>query len=163
MNETPIVRAPRLLDREAEMRQLELAIERAAAGQSTLLVVEGTPGIGKTALLGQLERLAAEAGFQTLTARGTIIERRPGASSGNHFEAVLGGTAGERVELLRGAAGLARRVLGMTDEPGEEVDFAGALHGLHWLTRNLAERRHLLLLIDDVQWPTRSRCPTSTT
>ena len=40
------------------------------------------------------------------------------------------------------------------DGPGEEgVDTTyGALHGLYWLTLNLAESQPLVIAIDDLQW-----------
>ena len=57
----------------------------------------------------------------------------------------------DREELLAGAAALAAPVTGAPLAPGLDPLF-GALHGLHWLTVNLAARGPLLLVVDDAQW-----------
>ena len=55
-----------------------------------------------------------------------------------------------------GAAAPARAVLGSLDEPGEAGDASfAALHGLYWLTLNLAGVRPVVLAIDDLQWADR--------
>src|SRR4051794_41924440 len=55
--------------------------------------------------------------------------------------------------LLEGAAGLAGPVLALTagGDAGEDVSFAG-LHGLYWLTANLAGRAPLVIVVDDGHW-----------
>jgi DNA-binding CsgD family transcriptional regulator len=64
-------------------------------------------------------------------------------------------TEEERRALLAGAAGLSGRLVG---QAGPEVvaqagDAAfGALHGLYWLTANLADRGPLVLAVDDAHW-----------
>ena len=61
----------------------------------------------------------------------------------------------ERRRLFGGAAGLSERLFG---EAGPELvaqggDAAfGALHGLYWLTVNLADRGPVLLAVEDAQW-----------
>jgi hypothetical protein len=65
----------------------------------------------------------------------------------------------ERAELLAGAAGLSRPVLGFDEAGGwtgtqvvtDEVSYP-RLHGLYWLAANMAARRPLLLAVDDAQW-----------
>ena len=53
--------------------------------------------------------------------------------------------------LFAGAARLAR---GVVLEVPDDSDSApvGVLHGLYWLTANLAERAPLLFAIDDAHW-----------
>ncbi len=65
----------RVLEREAELRRVDAALERASAGCGSLLVVEGPAGIGKSALLGAARELSRSRGLQVLTARGAELER----------------------------------------------------------------------------------------
>ena len=73
------------------------------------------------------------------------------------FERRLAGVEdGERDELLTGPAAAARPLL--ADAPGEsspdDTSFA-VLHGLYWLTANLAARRFLVIAVDDAHWADR--------
>lgn len=146
-----------ILDRDAEISRLKLAAAQVAGGESALVVIEGSPGIGKTALLAELAEISGRAGLRTLRARGTVIEQDLAWSVVRQLlvDAVADAHAGERVELLSGAARLARRVLGLADDSGEALEVSGALHGLYWLTLNLADQQPLLLSVDDVQWADR--------
>jgi putative ribosome biogenesis GTPase RsgA len=49
-----------MLGREAEQRRVQDTIETGRAGRSTVLVVRGEPGIGKTALLNYAEQNAGD-------------------------------------------------------------------------------------------------------
>lgn len=91
-----------------------------------------------------------------LGARGSELERS--FSCGvvpQLFEPLLASErADERAGLLAGAAGLAASVFdpaNVADDPVGDSSLA-TLHGLYWLTANLAERRPLLLAVDDLQW-----------
>ncbi|MFD7785574.1 AAA family ATPase [Streptomyces nojiriensis] len=61
--------APALAGRREETATLARAVEDLGAGHGTVLEVAGDPGIGKTALLNLLARLAAERGATVLRAR----------------------------------------------------------------------------------------------
>jgi DNA-binding CsgD family transcriptional regulator len=52
-----------LEEREAERTTMQRTVERASSGSTTLVVVEGEAGIGKTALTGQALALALSLGF----------------------------------------------------------------------------------------------------
>ena len=56
-------------------------------------------------------------------------------------------------ELLAGPAAMARRLLlpEAGEEPALDASFA-VVHGLYWLAANLAERRPLVIVVDDVHW-----------
>jgi DNA-binding CsgD family transcriptional regulator len=100
----------------------------------------------------------AEAGVDVLHARGGELEREfPFGIVRQLFEPALAGTGkATRRDLLSGAAGLAAPLFGgdyLTDPVSGKADPAFAtLHGLFWLTANLAARGPLLLAIDDLHW-----------
>jgi DNA-binding CsgD family transcriptional regulator len=139
-----------LLERERELAALD-----ALVAEGGVLVVEGGAGIGKTALLEAAVARAGAAGRQILRARGSELEGDfPFGVVRRLFERRLAGaTPAERRELLAGAAAVAGPVVGGT--PGAsaaDASFA-VLHGLYWLTINLAERCPALLLsVDDAHW-----------
>ena len=61
----------------------------------------------------------------------------------------------ERTELFSGAADLAAPLFEGTSiaaiPPTTDISFS-MLHGLYWLTLNLADEQPLLLCVDDAQW-----------
>jgi predicted ATPase len=63
-----------LIERDRELGQLEDGLRAAAAGQGSVLLVSGPPGIGKTTLLDAAQRRARQADFVILTARGGELE-----------------------------------------------------------------------------------------
>ena len=146
-----IARPSTLLERDGELAEIAGRVERLlSAGAGGVLLIEGPPGIGKTALLDQ-----ALAGVRdgVLRARGSELE------SGLAFGAVrqllippLRQLARpQRDELLDGPARLAARVLGFgsaTDGP----EFSDPLFSLYWLLAELAERRSLVVAIEDLHW-----------
>jgi DNA-binding CsgD family transcriptional regulator len=145
-----------LLERESELAAVASLISKVPEG-GRLLAVEGPPGIGKTALLAQAKALGQESGLQVLGARGSELERSFSYGVVRQlFEPFLASLGEEeRAELLSGAATLAAPLF----EPAQvAVGEAAAdsslatLHGLYWLTANLAARRALLLALDDLHW-----------
>jgi DNA-binding CsgD family transcriptional regulator len=146
-----------LLERDAEIALLDRALERAADGQSGLIVIEGDAGLGKSSLLTQACGLAQARGFTSLTARGGVLERTFGWGVARQLleETVVRASAADQEAMLRGSAVLAMPVLGLarqddsTDRAVRDFHFE---HGLYWLACNLAERGPLALVIDDVHW-----------
>ena len=59
-----------LLERATEMAALEEALERAAGGIGSMLLIEGPAGIGKTRVLAAGRDSALALGFAVRTARG---------------------------------------------------------------------------------------------
>jgi DNA-binding CsgD family transcriptional regulator len=146
----------RLLEREREVAALTDVIAGAAMGDARIVVVEGPAGIGKTRLLAEARRRAAEVGVRVLAARGGELEREfPFGVVRQLVEpALVGGDV--REHALAGAAGAARPVL--EDVPDEaDGDWAGdpsfaSLHGLFWLIVNLSSVAPLMLAVDDLHW-----------
>jgi DNA-binding CsgD family transcriptional regulator len=145
---------PLLLEREREVASLEGLIERVAADGAAVGLIEGSAGIGKSRLLAELQARAAAEGFRVLAARGSALEREFTFGAVRQlFEPLLADPAG-RDRLLDGAAAAAEPVFAVLDDAGEErvadVSFA-ALHGLYWLTANVAAES-TLVAIDDLHW-----------
>ena len=143
-----------LLERERELTALRGVIGEATGGQSRVVMVEGPAGIGKTRLLAEARRLAAEAGLRVLGARGGELERE--FAFGVVRQLLEPSLDGRDSSAFDGAAAAARSVF----EPGraparmdqsDDPSFA-SLHGLYWMTVNLAADAPLVIAIDDLHW-----------
>ncbi len=143
-----------LFERETEFAVLGAGLEQAREGRGGVVVVEGSPGSGKTALLRAFRETAQ--GVRVLQATGGELEREfPFGVVRQLFErAVLAAPAEQRERWLAGAAALAAPVIGAAPdlaEPVADASFA-TLHGLYWLAATLADEAPLLLLVDDAHW-----------
>ena len=144
-----------LLERDAEQATVERLIA-ATRDTGRLLAIEGPPGIGKTALIAQTKAMGQEAGLQVLGARGSELERAFSYGVVRQlFEPLLASLPEEeQAELFAGAAGLAAPLFDpsrLAAEPAPDASLA-TLHGLYWLTANVAAGRPLLLAVDDLHW-----------
>ena len=153
----PVALAGPLVERTAELEVLDEAVRAACDGRGGVVVIEGAAGIGKTALLETARRVASRESMQVLAAQGAALERDFGFGVVRQlFEPVLAPCTGPaRRRLLAGSAGLASPVF----SPQEALTAAAVpsrhstvVHGLYWLTANLAEDGPLLIVVDDVQW-----------
>jgi DNA-binding CsgD family transcriptional regulator len=138
-----------LVERELELETVERLLAGARAGSGGGLVFEGPAGIGKSSLLAAT-RTAAGAELRVLSARGGELERElPFGIVRQLLEpVVVAYDAEEREALLAGAAALAKPVFAVDPEAGAEPSFS-SLHGLYWLTINLADVQPLLVAVDD--------------
>jgi DNA-binding CsgD family transcriptional regulator len=132
------------------------ALGEARQGRPSLVLVEGPPGAGKTRLLDEAHAAARDADVGLLHARGSEFEREfPFGMVRQLFEALATRSSRDgRAELFAGAAELARPVIegSALAQPGLKADALPALHGLYWLTVNIATRGPLALLVDDAHW-----------
>ncbi|HEX8101124.1 MAG TPA: BTAD domain-containing putative transcriptional regulator, partial [Solirubrobacteraceae bacterium] len=144
---------PDLVERERELHELGVLLAEAQSGQGRVALVEGPAGVGKTRLMAEGRRRAANAGVLALAARAGELERDfPFGVVRQLFEGELT-EPDRRAALLAGAAAPAAPVFGAADPEGAGADSSFAvLHGLFWLVLNLANERPLLLAVDDLQW-----------
>ena len=162
-----------LLEREQQLARLQRAVAAAGAGTGSVVLIEGPAGIGKTALLLASRHLAQERGMRFLRARCSELEQEFAFGVVRQLlEAVLArADEAERGALLSGAAALASPLFDLApptggDEPGDPARSAETsvaarpasdrtftlVHGLYWLTANLAERGPVMIAVDDAHW-----------
>ena len=150
-------RAVVLLERERDLGAIDELLDDARQRSGRALLLQGEAGTGKTELLAAARRQATARGLRCLFARGGELERHFafGVVRQLFERAVVGAPDDERSELFAGAARVARGLF----ESAEAADGEGAppsagalLHGLYWLSANLAEREPLLIAVDDMHW-----------
>ena len=142
--------AAKPLERAAELEQLTALLVAAREGRGQVCVIEGPSGVGKSRLLDECAGSAAALGMSALRTRCSELTRDyPYGVARNLFEAsLIRADAAMRAKLMRGPAALAEPVFGL----GEATDEFAVIHGLYWLTLNLAEQRPMVILVDDVPW-----------
>jgi DNA-binding CsgD family transcriptional regulator len=148
--------ADNLLERERELAALEGALDATeAGGDGRLVLVEGPPGIGKTALLEQLGERSAARGRRVLRATGSEMERDFGFGIVRQlFGPLLRSLDGPgRARLFAGPVALAAAIFGLA-EPGamDMTPTEASLYGLFWLVVGLVEGGPLVLIVDDAHW-----------
>ena len=146
-----------LLEREYECDELARALAAASAGDGAVVALEGEAGIGKSALLAYATRSATEAGLRVLTARGGELEQDFGYGVVRQlFDAPIAAmTTAQRRRLLSGAAVFAAPALSTVEGAvagAGAAESGSVLHGLYWLTANLAADGPLVIAIDDAHW-----------
>jgi DNA-binding NarL/FixJ family response regulator len=144
-----------LLERDAELERLSDAIEATLGGRGSTVAIEGPAGIGKTALLAGAVKIARARGMRVLVARGGELEREfPYGVVRQFFDTALtAATPRSHKRLVAGAAHLAAPALSPATPNLPAVQDQGAvLHGLYWLSANLAGEQPLLLALDDAHW-----------
>ncbi|MHB8659193.1 MAG: ATP-binding protein [Solirubrobacteraceae bacterium] len=142
-----------LLERERELAALLEALDAACLGDGRMVMVEASPGLGKTRLLREARSLAVARGLRVLSASARALERDlPWSVVREVYGGVLrSGDQSRRDALLTGAASLAAPLF--ADRPSvEPIVLSAAVHGLYWLTSDLATESPLMIAIDDVHW-----------
>lgn len=140
-----------LVGRDSEVRHLQAAMQRAHQNVSSLTVLEGEPGIGKTRLLLELEDLARADGWAVFCCRCSELEtERPFAPVAAGLVELVS-ALGDAVPFeLAEALGLLRE----TELHATPLENQGQrlgrliLEGIHDLSRS----RPVLVLFDDTHW-----------
>ncbi|HMG27160.1 MAG TPA: AAA family ATPase, partial [Acidimicrobiia bacterium] len=149
------------VDRHHEREWLEERLDDACAGNPQLVLVSGEPGIGKSRLLREVQRSASSRGVEVCSGRcrehldlpylpfaASLLPRlqllaREDPSLGRHAP-VIERLLGDDAETVR------------SSEPPGEHEQTRVFVAVASATIRLAERRPLLVVIDDLHWSDRS-------
>ncbi len=139
-------RSPSLLDRHDELARLTAVIDHEAEGGAACLVI-GEAGIGKTALLDAVARLAAVRGHRVLRATGAKTRPGRGSATLRHLLAEVMADIDHLDAFHRDALHVA---VGMA--PGPVPPRLTLLSAVMELLRRISCAAPVTLIIDDVQW-----------
>jgi DNA-binding NarL/FixJ family response regulator len=140
---------------------LDQLLGAVARGESTVAVLSGEAGIGKTMLLAEVLRQSRARGFRVASGRAVEVERDlPFGLLADALDDELGALGEERHELLDEQeqallAPVFRPLAGIDHAPPAEVgpdDRHRLLGTVGALLGRLAEERPLVLALDDVHW-----------
>jgi DNA-binding CsgD family transcriptional regulator len=149
----PLAAGQVLLERQHELAATRDGLDRAVAGEGALLLLEGSPGVGKTELVREARGAAIQTGVIALEAKGSELERPFAFGIVRQLLEPAIASSPARDDLFTGAAGPAARLF-EADDPSLssfDADF-DALHSLYWLIVNLSDRAPVLVSVDDCQW-----------
>ena len=136
----------RLLGRRTECAALDRVLEETRASRSSVLVVRGESGVGKSVLL---DYVAEQASGCRVARAGAVESEMELPLAG--LQQVLGASMLERAENLPAPQGLALRLaFGLSEGPAPDR-FLLALAALSLLS-DVAEEQPLVCVVDDVQW-----------
>jgi DNA-binding CsgD family transcriptional regulator/sugar phosphate isomerase/epimerase len=142
-----------LFERDVELSRADGLLDGAATGTGAVVLVEGSAGVGKTAVLAAVRAHAEERGFAVFPARASEFESEMAFGVARQLLEPMLRAAGpaQRGRLLDGPAQVGARALGL--EAGDApADRFAAIHGLYWVCANRAERGRVVLAVDDVHW-----------
>jgi DNA-binding CsgD family transcriptional regulator len=150
-----------LLERDVELGQIGGLLDAAQNGGGAPMLIEAAAGLGKSRLLAAADELARDRGLAVVQARGSESGGElPFGVCVELFESPLAvAKDDQRAQLLSGAAGGAQAIFepagAVPQTPDAAEQIFPILHGLLWLTSNLAEPNGLLLAVDDLHWADR--------
>ncbi|MFG2191752.1 AAA family ATPase [Streptomyces sp. NPDC048639] len=148
-----------LIDRDAELSRVAVALRRAQAGRGAFVLVSGPLGIGKSALLDEIGERGARLDATVLRAGAAPMERdfplgvirqllEPALRRAPE-DAVARWTAGDAHDAL---SALSDDAFGAdAARPADDGDET-TLHSLTTLFENVARDQPLLILVDDLHW-----------
>jgi class 3 adenylate cyclase/tetratricopeptide (TPR) repeat protein len=150
------ISSPLFVGRAEELAAFERLIERAAGGGEGALMVAGEAGIGKSRLVAELEARARKAGALVLA--GECVEVAEGELAFAPIVAALRPVMEDREAVasleppLRSALAALWPTLGEAGSTSREQLF----EGVYRVLARLAERRLVVLIVEDLHWVDRS-------
>ena len=153
--------AEALVGREAELALLDRLLDESCAGAYRFVAVTGEPGIGKSALLGELTRRAGERGCLVLEGRATEIERElPFGLAVDTFDAYLESLdaqayarlAADGLDDLASVFPSLRSLATGSNQPHTATERFRTHYAVRELIERLAGRQPVVLVFDDVHW-----------
>lgn len=152
-HDVPLSAVGVLRERERELGAFREGLDRACAGEGTLILVEGPAGVGKTGLMREARAAAERAGVTPLEGRGSELEQPFAFGVVRQLLEPVINEAPPDGDPFAGGAGPAARLFEPDEERPARADGGfEALHSLYWLVVNLADRAPLAVLVDDCQW-----------
>src|SRR5204862_241255 len=158
----------RFVGRVGELAELELALRDAAQGSPVVVLLGGESGVGKTRLVGELERRLQESGKTTLVLRGESVEQRDGELPYAPLLSALRPLVRARHPALERLTAVGRSDLATLlpalrgdgpSERREEDDASGQVRLFEALLELLAllcESEPVALVLEDMHWADRS-------
>lgn len=146
---------PVLVGREPELAAYRDALARSVAGQGAVLFVSGEPGVGKSAFVREVVRVAATLGFRLLP--GAAVQWERGLPYAPFLSALRGGFP---ADALRDIVGRTAPDLGPLlpelGQPGAAVDSPLERHRIgrafNDLIRGVSRQAPLLVVLEDLHW-----------
>ncbi|MFE6517130.1 ATP-binding protein, partial [Streptomyces sp. NPDC057748] len=147
-----------LYEREPELAAAAQAVDALCGAQAVggLLIFSGEAGIGKTALLGEIQTMAADRCTVWSARGGETVTSVPFHVVRQLLQPALDRFPPDEVRTLFGPwYEIAAPALGLAEPTGPQPDPQGVRDGLDFVVARLASRlshRPLLLIIDDAHW-----------
>jgi predicted ATPase/DNA-binding winged helix-turn-helix (wHTH) protein len=156
-----------LVGRTAEYTRIRSAVQQVTAGQGCALIIGGEPGIGKSRLVQEAERLALDSGMRAFTTKcyqleqtmpyqpvinvlHQVLQKVPAETLRSIPAASLSDMATLVPELINLVPGLAAPVPGL-----DETRQARLFRALVQLLKGVAGSQGLFLAVDDLHWADR--------
>ncbi|SCF76011.1 AAA family ATPase [Streptomyces sp. Ncost-T10-10d] len=147
-----------LYEREPELAAAAQAVDALCGAQAAgrLLIFSGEAGIGKTALLAEIQAMAADRCTVWSARGGETVTSVPFHVVRQLLQPALDQFPPDEVRALFGAwYEITAPALGLTEPSGPQPDPQGVRDGLDWVVSRLASglsHRPLVLIIDDAHW-----------
>ncbi|MFB8246838.1 AAA family ATPase [Streptomyces sp. NPDC055952] len=145
-----------VVGRDAELARLSGVLERARAGEARAVLLAGDAGVGKTRILDEAGKRAAEAGMTVVT--GHCVDLGDVGLPYLPFTEVLGVLAADpRFSDALAARPVVERLLGSGTGSVRDVDGRLRLfEGMASLLADVADAAPLLLVLEDLHWADQS-------